>query len=143
MLKINSLGSTKLPVTCLGYGSMGLRGPATWGVRTVAEEDADKFLNQVLDAGINFIDSISAHAAASSFSPQSAVATINNIPTTSKSFTLGLQTYSNVTSRQASQGYKQTASIYYNSTVATLSRFNKQASLIRSSSFATKVSFGF
>ena len=56
MLKINSLGSTKLPVTCLGYGSMGLRGPATWGVRTVAEEDADKFLNQVLDAGINFID---------------------------------------------------------------------------------------
>jgi aryl-alcohol dehydrogenase-like predicted oxidoreductase len=56
MLKINSLGATKLPVTCLGYGSMGLRGPATWGVRTVTEEAADKFLNQVLDAGINFID---------------------------------------------------------------------------------------
>ena len=56
MLKINSLGATKLPVTCLGYGSMGLRGPATWGVRTVTDEDADKFLNQVLDEGINFID---------------------------------------------------------------------------------------
>jgi aryl-alcohol dehydrogenase-like predicted oxidoreductase len=56
MLKINSLGATKLPVTCLGYGSMGLRGPVTWGVRTVTDEAADKFLNQVLDAGINFID---------------------------------------------------------------------------------------
>lgn len=35
---------------------MGIRGPKTWGVRVVSEEDADKLLNSVLDAGINFID---------------------------------------------------------------------------------------
>jgi aryl-alcohol dehydrogenase-like predicted oxidoreductase len=35
---------------------MGLRGPRTWGVRVVSEEDADRVLNAVLDAGINFID---------------------------------------------------------------------------------------
>jgi aryl-alcohol dehydrogenase-like predicted oxidoreductase len=35
---------------------MGLRGPRTWGVRVVSEEDADRFLNSILDAGINFID---------------------------------------------------------------------------------------
>lgn len=50
------LGRTGLEVTQLGYGSMGLRGPRTWGVRVVSEEDAELFLNQVLDAGINFID---------------------------------------------------------------------------------------
>ncbi|MBM81562.1 MAG: aldo/keto reductase [Planctomycetaceae bacterium] len=51
-----TLGRTGLKVTQLGYGSMGLRGPRTWGVRVVEEADADKFLNAVLDAGINFID---------------------------------------------------------------------------------------
>jgi aryl-alcohol dehydrogenase-like predicted oxidoreductase len=51
-----TLGRTGLEVTQLGYGSMGLRGPRTWGVRVVGEEDADRFLNAVLDAGINFID---------------------------------------------------------------------------------------
>lgn len=51
-----SLGSTGIKVTQLGYGSMGLRGPNTWGVRVVDEEAADRMLNQVLDAGINFID---------------------------------------------------------------------------------------
>lgn len=35
---------------------MGLRGPKTWGVRVVNDEDADRFLNRVLDRGINFID---------------------------------------------------------------------------------------
>ncbi|MDA1164093.1 MAG: aldo/keto reductase, partial [Planctomycetota bacterium] len=50
------LGRTGLEVTQLGYGSMGLRGPKTWGVRVVSEEAADSFLNSVLDAGINFID---------------------------------------------------------------------------------------
>ena len=30
------LGRTGLAVTQLGYGSMGLRGPRTWGVRAVA-----------------------------------------------------------------------------------------------------------
>lgn len=51
-----TLGRTGLKVTQLGYGSMGLRGPKTWGVRVVDEEAADAFLNSVLDAGINFID---------------------------------------------------------------------------------------
>ena len=51
-----TLGRTGLEVTQLGYGSMGLRGPKTWGVRTVDEVDAERFLHAVLDAGINFID---------------------------------------------------------------------------------------
>jgi aryl-alcohol dehydrogenase-like predicted oxidoreductase len=51
-----TLGRTGLEVTQLGYGSMGIRGPRTWGVRVVSEQAADKFLNAVLDAGINFID---------------------------------------------------------------------------------------
>ncbi len=51
-----TLGRTGLEVTQLGYGSMGIRGPNTWGVRVVSERDADEFLNSVLDAGINFID---------------------------------------------------------------------------------------
>lgn len=51
-----TLGRTGLQVTQLGYGSMGLRGPKTWGVRVVGDADADIFLNRVLDAGINFID---------------------------------------------------------------------------------------
>ena len=51
-----TLGRTGLDVTQLGYGSMGLRGPRAWGVRVVSEEDADLFLNSVLDAGVNFID---------------------------------------------------------------------------------------
>lgn len=50
------LGRTGLQVTQLGYGSMGIRGPKTWGVRVVSEEAADEFLNAVLDTGINFID---------------------------------------------------------------------------------------
>jgi aryl-alcohol dehydrogenase-like predicted oxidoreductase len=50
------LGRTGLQVTQLGYGSMGLRGPKTWGVRVVSDDDAERMLNAVLDAGINFID---------------------------------------------------------------------------------------
>ena len=50
------LGKTDLEVTQIGFGSMGLRGPRTWGQRVVNDEAADKFLNAVLDAGINFID---------------------------------------------------------------------------------------
>lgn len=50
------LGRTNLEVTQLGYGSMGLRGPRTWGVRVVSDDDAERVLNAVLDAGINFID---------------------------------------------------------------------------------------
>lgn len=51
-----TLGRTGLEVTQLGYGSMGLRGPRTWGVRVVSDADADAFLNRVLDSGINFLD---------------------------------------------------------------------------------------
>lgn len=56
MLPHQILGKTGLRVSQLGYGSMGLRGPKTWGVRVVNDEDADRFLNRVLDCGINFID---------------------------------------------------------------------------------------
>jgi len=52
----NTLGRTGLEVTQLGYGSMGLRGPHTWGVRVVDDAHADQMLNSVLDAGINFLD---------------------------------------------------------------------------------------
>ncbi|MCR9115344.1 MAG: aldo/keto reductase, partial [bacterium] len=55
-MKHQTLGRTNLRVSQLGYGSMGLRGPNTWGVRVVSDDDADRFLNSVLDAGINFID---------------------------------------------------------------------------------------
>lgn len=56
MLSTRPLGRTGLEVTQLGYGSMGLRGPKTWGVRVVSEEASERFLHAVLDAGINFID---------------------------------------------------------------------------------------
>jgi len=49
-----TLGRTGLDVTTLGYGSMELRG-APRG-RDVSEEQAERILNAVLDAGINFID---------------------------------------------------------------------------------------
>jgi len=51
-----TLGKTGLQVSRLGYGSMGLRGPRTWGVRVVSDPDAERILNAVLDAGINLID---------------------------------------------------------------------------------------
>ncbi len=50
------LGRTGLEVTQLGYGTMGLRGPRTWGVRVVDEAGAERMLNAVLDAGINLLD---------------------------------------------------------------------------------------
>ena len=49
-----TLGRTGLEVTTLGYGAMELRG-APRG-RDVTEEQAERILNAVLDAGINFID---------------------------------------------------------------------------------------
>ncbi|HAY82249.1 MAG TPA: aldo/keto reductase [Planctomycetaceae bacterium] len=52
----NALGRTGLSVSQLGYGSMGLRGPRTWGVRVVNDGDAEAFLHRVLDSGINLID---------------------------------------------------------------------------------------
>jgi aryl-alcohol dehydrogenase-like predicted oxidoreductase len=48
------LGRTGLQVTTLGYGAMELRGAP--GGPEVSDNEADKVLNAVLDAGINFID---------------------------------------------------------------------------------------
>ena len=56
MLPKRKLGNTDLDVTQLGYGSMGIRGPNTWGVRVVDEVEAERILHEVLDLGINFID---------------------------------------------------------------------------------------
>lgn len=49
-----TLGRTGLEVTTLGYGAMELRGGARG--RQLSEEDAGRILNNVLDSGINFID---------------------------------------------------------------------------------------
>ncbi len=53
-LHTRRLGRTGADVTILGYGAMELRGqphgPAT------ADEDAGRLLNEVLDGGINLID---------------------------------------------------------------------------------------
>jgi aryl-alcohol dehydrogenase-like predicted oxidoreductase len=48
------LGRTDLEVTTLGYGAMELRGAPSGP--EVTDEAAEKVLNAVLDAGINFID---------------------------------------------------------------------------------------
>jgi aryl-alcohol dehydrogenase-like predicted oxidoreductase len=53
-LERRTLGRTGLQVTTLGYGAMELRG-APRG-RPVTPEQAERILNAVLDAGINFID---------------------------------------------------------------------------------------
>jgi aryl-alcohol dehydrogenase-like predicted oxidoreductase len=50
------LGRTGLEVTKLGYGAMELRGSAGGRGRDVDSGDATRILNQVLDSGINFID---------------------------------------------------------------------------------------
>ncbi|MBM7567670.1 aldo/keto reductase [Paenibacillus sacheonensis] len=50
------LGRTGLEVTKLGFGAMEIRGPRIWGGRPVADGEAERILNAVLDAGINFID---------------------------------------------------------------------------------------
>jgi aryl-alcohol dehydrogenase-like predicted oxidoreductase len=51
-----TLGRTGLEVTRLGFGAMEIRGPRVWGGREVTDEQSEKILNAVLDAGINFID---------------------------------------------------------------------------------------
>lgn len=50
------LGRTGLEVTQLSYGAMELRGQRVWRGRPVTDEQAERILNAVLDAGINFID---------------------------------------------------------------------------------------
>src|SRR6266487_6264334 len=51
------LGRTGLEVTQVSYGAMEIRGKRIWGGRPVTDEQAERILNAVLDAGINFIDS--------------------------------------------------------------------------------------
>jgi aryl-alcohol dehydrogenase-like predicted oxidoreductase len=54
-MKMNVLGRTSLKVTQLAFGAMELRyGPD--GDRSITDETAERVLNAVLDAGINFID---------------------------------------------------------------------------------------
>jgi aryl-alcohol dehydrogenase-like predicted oxidoreductase len=48
------LGRTGSDVTILGYGAMELRGQPRGPA--IADEDAGRVLNAVLDAGINLID---------------------------------------------------------------------------------------
>lgn len=55
-LPTTRLGNTDIQVSRLGYGSMGIRGPRTWGVRVVDDAAAEQILNAVLDCGINLID---------------------------------------------------------------------------------------
>lgn len=50
------LGRTGLPVTAVGYGSMELRGERVWSGRPVGGQEAGRVLNEVLDQGVNFID---------------------------------------------------------------------------------------
>ncbi len=50
------LGRTGIEVTKLGFGAMEIRGPRVWGGRPVTDEQSERILNAVLDAGINFID---------------------------------------------------------------------------------------
>jgi len=50
----STLGRTDLQVTILGFGAMELRGGQNGAV--LNDDDAEKLLNQVLDSGINFID---------------------------------------------------------------------------------------
>lgn len=50
------LGRTQLNVSTLGFGSMGLRGPRTWGERVASEQQAEQVLNRVVDLGINLFD---------------------------------------------------------------------------------------
>ncbi len=50
------LGRTGLEVTTLAYGAMELRGPGPMGGRQLDPGHVDRLLNQVLDSGINFID---------------------------------------------------------------------------------------
>jgi aryl-alcohol dehydrogenase-like predicted oxidoreductase len=56
ILPTRILGRTGLEVTQLGFGAMEIRGPEVWNGRDPSEEDADRILNAVLDAGINLID---------------------------------------------------------------------------------------
>jgi len=51
-----TLGRTGLEVTRLGHGAMEVRGSRIWDGRPVTEKQAETLLNEVVDSGVNFID---------------------------------------------------------------------------------------
>lgn len=51
-----ALGRTGVEVSILGYGAMELRGPDAIGGPAISDADAGRLLNEVLDAGVNLID---------------------------------------------------------------------------------------
>ena len=55
-LQTRPLGRTGVDVTILGYGAMELRGRRNGPA--IADEDAGRLLNTVLDSGITLIDSV-------------------------------------------------------------------------------------
>ncbi|MBD3321181.1 MAG: aldo/keto reductase [Chitinivibrionales bacterium] len=55
-MKHTTLGNTGISVSVLGYGAMELRGPQVWNGRMIEQQYADRLLNNMLDSGINFID---------------------------------------------------------------------------------------
>lgn len=55
-LESRPLGRTDLSVTRLGFGAMEIRGPRIWKGREVTDEQAERILNAVLDAGVTFVD---------------------------------------------------------------------------------------
>jgi aryl-alcohol dehydrogenase-like predicted oxidoreductase len=56
MMQKTVLGRTGLEVTRLGFGAMEIRGPRIWSGRSITDDEAERILHSVLDAGINFID---------------------------------------------------------------------------------------
>lgn len=61
-----TLGRTGLQVTPIGYGSMELRGDRVWSGRPIDDAEAGCVLNEVLDQGINFIDTAYSYGIAES-----------------------------------------------------------------------------
>ena len=50
------LGRTGAEVSILGYGAMELRGPEYMSGPTLSDEDAGRLLNELLDLGVNLVD---------------------------------------------------------------------------------------
>lgn len=51
-----TLGRTGVATTVLGFGAMEIRGERIWGGRPASDEQSERILNAVLDAGITLID---------------------------------------------------------------------------------------
>ncbi len=66
-LEKRTLGRTGVDVTVLGFGAMELRGERHRNPRPLKEGQADRVLNAVLDAGVNFIDTSIDYGASESY----------------------------------------------------------------------------